>query len=304
MRFSTLIYSMGQGIKNIWRNKMFSLASIATMSACIFLFGIFFSVVMNVNYMVQSAESDVAITVFFDEGLDQASIDKVGTDIKAKSNVVKDVVYVSADEAWEAFSKEYFEGHEEYAEGFRDNDNPLANAAHYEVYVYEIENQDVLVEYIKGLEGVRSVNQLEQATSTLSTMNRVIAYGSIIIILILLGVSVFLINNTVTMGVTIRKEEIAIMKLIGATNIFVRAPFLIEGMLIGLIGASIPLTMLYFLYNRVISYMMTEFSVLTSVMTFLSVQTLYRTLLPVGLALGIGIGLLGSLVTIRKHLRV
>ncbi|MDD7740830.1 MAG: permease-like cell division protein FtsX [Fusicatenibacter sp.] len=304
MRFSTLCYSIKQGVRNIWRNKMFSLASIATMGACIFLFGIFFAIVINFNYIVKSAETDVSMTVFFDEDADQATIDEIGTEISAKKEIVKEVKYVSADETWENFAKDYFEGKEEYKEGFRPNDNPLATSAHYEVYVYEVENQDALADYIRTLDGVRDVKQMEGATATLSTMNRVIAYVSIAIILILLAVSVFLISNTVTIGISVRKEEIGIMKLIGATNLFVRAPFLIEGILIGLIGAAIPLGLLYLIYNKVISYVMTEFSVLSSFLAFMPVESVFRILLPVGLLLGMGIGLVGSLVTIRKHLRV
>ena len=126
----------------------------------------------------------------------------------------------------------------------------------------------------------------------------------IAIILILLAVSVFLISNTVTIGISVRKEEIGIMKLIGATNLFVRAPFLIEGILIGLVGAAIPLGLLYVVYNRVISYVMTEFSVLSNFMAFMPVSAVFRILLPVGLILGMGIGLVGSIFTIRKHLKV
>ena len=304
MRFSTLCYSIKQGVRNIWRNKMFSLASIATMGACIFLFGIFFAIVINFNYIVKSAETDVSMTVFFDEDADQATIDEIGTEISAKKEIVKEVKYVSADETWENFAKDYFEGKEEYKEGFRPNDNPLATSAHYEVYVYEVENQDALADYIRTLDGVRDVKQMEGATATLSTMNRVIAYVSIAIILILLAVSLFLISNTVTIGISVRKEWIGIMKLIISTNLFVRAPFLIEGILIGLIGAAIPLGLLYLIYNKVISYVMTEFSVLSSFLAFMPVESVFRILLPVGLLLGMGIGLVGSLVTIRKHLRV
>ena len=281
MRFSTLGYSIKQGVKNIWRNKMFSLASIATMGACIFLFGIFFAVVINFNYIVKNAETDVSMT-----------------------DVVKVCKYVSADETWENFAKQYFEGKEEYKDGFKPNDNPLATSAHYEVYVYQVETQDALAEYIRSLDGVREVKQAEGATTTLTTMNRVIGYVSIAIILILLAVSVFLISNTVTIGISVRKEEIGIMKLIGATNLFVRAPFLIEGILIGLVGAAIPLGLLYVVYNRVISYVMTEFSVLSNFMAFMPVSAVFRILLPVGLILGMGIGLVGSIFTIRKHLKV
>ena len=204
----------------------------------------------------------------------------------------------------ENFAKQYFEGKEEYKDGFKPNDNPLATSAHYEVYVYQVETQDALAEYIRSLDGVREVKQAEGATTTLTTMNRVIGYVSIAIILILLAVSVFLISNTVTIGISVRKEEIGIMKLIGATNLFVRAPFLIEGILIGLVGAAIPLGLLYVVYNRVISYVMTEFSVLSNFMAFMPVSAVFRILLPVGLILGMGIGLVGSIFTIRKHLKV
>ena len=304
MRFSTLGYSIKQGVKNIWRNKMFSMASIATMGACIFLFGIFFAIVINFNYIVKNAETDVSMTVFFNEDVDQATIDEIGTEIKAKTDVVKECKYVSADETWENFAKQYFEGKEEYKDGFKPNDNPLATSAHYEVYVYQVETQDALAEYIRSLDGVREVKQAEGATTTLTTMNRVIGYVSIAIILILLAVSVFLISNTVTIGISVRKEEIGIMKLIGATDFFVRAPFIVEGILIGLIGAALPLTAFYFLYKQVIQVIEEKFSVLSGILQFLPAGELYRILLPVGLILGIGIGFLGSFITIRKHLKV
>ena len=304
MRFSTLGYSIKQGVKNIWRNKMFSLASIATMGACIFLFGIFFAVVINFNYIVKNAETDVSMTVFFNEDVDQATIDEIGTEIKAKTDVVKECKYVSADETWENFAKQYFEGKEEYKDGFKPNDNPLATSAHYEVYVYQVETQDALAEYIRSLDGVREVKQAEGATTTLTTMNRVIGYVSIAIILILLAVSVFLISNTVSVGISVRKEEIGIMKYIGATDGFVRAPFVMEGMVLGIVGAAIPLVALYFLYNTAVEYVLTKFNVLTGVVAFIPVTDIYMTLLPIGLALGIGIGLIGSFLTTRKHLRV
>lgn len=284
---------------------MFTLASIATMTACIFLFGLFFSIVLNFRYIVRSVEENVGVTVMFDDGLDQASIDAIGTKISSMQGVT-DITYTSADEAWEEFSKEYFGSltdEEMYKEGFG-NDNPLAQSSSYTVYVDKIENQDAIVEQIQALDGVRAVKQLQGATTTLSTFNRLISYISIAIILILLCVAVFLISNTVAIGISIRKEEIGIMKLIGATNFFVRGPFLIEGMIIGLIGSVIPLTLLYILYNKVVEYILTKFSVLSNVIQFLNVNQVFEVLAPVGLVLGMGIGLFGSIITIRKHLKV
>lgn len=284
---------------------MFSAASIATMTACIFLFGLFFSLLINFRYIVKNAEEGVAVTVLFDDGVDQATINSIGEQIKAYKGVTK-VEYVSAEEAWDEWSKQYFgdtELESGMAEGFK-NDNPLANSSSYSVYVDKIEHQDALVKYIEGLDGVREVNQLKGATQTLSSFNTLLTYISVAIILILLCVAVFLISNTVAIGISIRKEEIGIMKLIGATNFFVRAPFLIEGMIIGLIGAIIPLVLLFVMYKKVIEYVLTKFSMLSSVVQFMSVTQVFEVLTPVALILGMGIGLFGSVITIRKHLRV
>ena len=274
-------------------------------AACIFLFGLFFSLLINFRYIVKNAEEGVAVTVLFDDGVDQATINSIGEQIKAYKGVTK-VEYVSAEEAWDEWSKQYFgdtELESEMAEGFK-NDNPLANSSSYSVYVDKIEHQDALVKYIEGLDGVREVNQLKGATQTLSSFNTLLTYISVAIILILLCVAVFLISNTVAIGISIRKEEIGIMKLIGATNFFVRAPFLIEGMIIGLIGAIIPLVLLFVMYKKVIEYVLTKFSMLSSVVQFMSVTQVFEVLTPVALILGMGIGLFGSVITIRKHLRV
>lgn len=281
---------------------MFSVASVATMAACIFLFGLFFALVINFRYIVKNAEEGVAVTVLFEADVDQAKINAIGEQIKQFEGVTE-CQYISAEEAWEGFAQDYFEGSEEFAEGFI-NDNPLANSSSYAVYVDKIEKQDALVEYIQGLDGVRAVNQLKGATQTLTTFNKLISYISIAIILILLCVAVFLISNTVAIGISIRKEEISIMKLIGATNFFVRAPFLIEGMIIGLIGSAIPLALLFVLYDKVVEYILSKFSMLTNIVQFMNIYQVFEVLIPVGLVLGMGIGLFGSIITIHKHLKV
>lgn len=302
MRISTIGYQTKQGFKNIGRNKMFSVASIATMAVCIFLFGIFFSIVTNFRYMVQKAEEGVAITVFFDEEATDAQIKKIGDELKSQNGVLK-VNFVSADEAWDSFKDEYFGDAKELADGFKD-DNPLSGSDNYEVYMSDVSKQKDVVSYAEKLDGVSKVNKSDVVAKTLTSVNRLIYYVSIVLIGILLAVSIFLISNTVTMGITVRREEIAIMKYIGAKDGFVRAPFIIEGLVIGLIGAVIPLVILYFVYDKAVAYVMTKFSLLNNIIEFLPVTTVYRTLLPVGLILGVGIGFIGSAFTIRKHLRV
>ena len=302
MRISTVGYSMKQGVKNIGRNKMFSIASIATMAACIFLFGLFYSIVINFNYIVEKAEEGVAITVFFEEDATKSQKDKIGDELKTADGVLE-VNYISADEAWDKFKGDYFGESGDLAEGFK-SDNPLANSDNYEVYMEDVSKQKDVVAFEEGLEGVRKVNKSDVVAKTLTSVNKLVGYVSVAIIAILLAVSIFLISNTVTMGITVRREEIAIMKYIGAKDGFVRAPFVIEGLIIGAVGAVIPLVMLYFMYDKAISYIMTRFSLLNNIVDFLPVATVYKTLLPVGIILGVGIGFLGSFFTIRKHLKV
>jgi cell division transport system permease protein len=301
MKINTFFYSIQQGLKNIGRNRMFSIASMATMAACIFMFGIFYILVANVNNMVASAEENVAITVFFDEELGEDRIKEIGEDISKRSEV-KNTIYVSAEEAWEEFKEIYFEGNEELAAGFKDN--PLANSANYEVYLKDVSKQTSLVKYLETIEGVREVKQSQSVAETLTEFNKILSIISGGIIFILLCVAIFLINNTVAVGISVRKEEIAIMKLIGATDFLVRFPFIVEGVVIGLIGSAVPLILLFVIYDKIIIYVVEKFQLMGSLLQFLPPKELFQTLTPVALALGVGIGLIGSMWTIRKHLKV
>lgn len=195
MRISTLGYVGKQGVKNIGRNKMFSIASIATMSACIFLFGLFFSIVLNLQHFVKTAEEGVAITVFFDEDATESQIEEIGKELRSRDDVLK-VEYVSEDDAWNSFKEEYFGDNPELADGFKD-DNPLAGSSSYAVYMKPQEDKDSnmiskskslsatqkeLVKFAEGLDGVRKVNKSDVVANTLSSVNVLVGYVSIAII--------------------------------------------------------------------------------------------------------------------------
>ena len=300
MRINTFFYTFKQGIRSIFKNKWYSLASVATIGACLFLFGVFFAILVNIQNIVKNAQEGVSVTVFFDEGLEDARIKEIGNLINSRTEVVSEKTkFVSADEAWASFKTEYLG---EYADGF--TENPLANSANYEIYLNDISKQDALVEYLQGLEGVRRVNYSQVTASTLTGFNGMLTYVSAAIILILLAVSLFLISNTVTIGISVRKEEISIMKYIGATDFFVRAPFVFEGIVIGAVGASVPLLIIYAIYNNVLNLLTTKFPALTGFLNFVSVGEVFRVLAPVSLIIGVGIGFFGSFSTVRKHLRV
>ena len=298
MRINTLFYCLWQGIKNTFKNKWFTLASVATISACLFLFSLFYAILTNFQHMVKTAEEGVSVTVFFDEGISEERIAQIGNEISQRSEV-DHINYISADEAWNSFKDEYLG---EYADGF--TENPLADSANYEIYIKDVSMQANLVSYLEGVEGIRMVNQSEITANTLDGINRLVGYVAIGIIVLLLFVSVFLIGNTVTIGISVRKEEINIMKYIGATDFFVRFPFVIEGMIIGLIGSVVPLGVVYLIYNNVIGFVLNKFTVLSSILQFLPVQEVFHVLLPISLVIGVGIGFVGSFITVRKHIRV
>ena len=311
MKISTLLYTIKQGFVNIFRNKWYSLASIATISACLFLFGLFYSIVANFQNILKTAEEGVSVTVFFHSEWDgceshiegqipsEQQIEEIGQEI-AKRAEVSDVQFKSADETWATFGPDYFG--EDYAEGFPEN--PLAGEDSYEIFLSDVSMQDALVTWLQSIPQVRKVNYSEMTANTLSGLNLLIAYVSMGIIVILLAVSIFLISNTVAIGISVRSEEINIMKYIGATDFFVRAPFVLEGMLIGLIGAAVPLGLIYSLYNYALNYIVERFLVLSGFLNFLSVDEVFHFLIPVSLGVGVGIGFLGSISTVRKHLHV
>lgn len=299
MRISTLIYTCKQGIKNIFRNKVFSLATIATIASCIFLFGLFYCIVVNVQYSVKAAQSGVAVTVFFDEGISDEAIQQIGTQIQSRAEV-SHIEFVSSDAAWESFKDDYLG---EYADGY-EGDNPLDGSENYEIYLNDVSKQPQLVSWLQTVPGIREVNRSDMTAEILTNVNTLISYVSLVIIVVLLLVSVFLISNTVAMGIQVRREEISIMRLIGAKDFVVRSPFVIEGIFIGLVGASLPLVAIYYLYKLMMDYVNANFAVLSDMLKFMSVEELFGQLIPISLILGVGIGFLGSWITVRKHLKV
>ena len=302
MRLSTFTYCLKEGMKNIGRNIWFSLASTAIISACIFLFCMFFALVANVQYMVKNAETTVGITVFFDENMAEADILAIGKEIAARKEI-KETKYISAEEAWETFHKEYLKDAEELAEGFAD-DNPLAGSASYEIYLKDIADQDVIVSYLNTIAGIRKINYSNDTASGLSTFNKMLGLISAVIIAILLAVAVFLISNTISTAAAFRKDENKIMRLIGATNFMIRAPFVVEGIIIGFAGAAIPLVSVYFLYRSAVEYMIEKFHIISNIIEFIPIDTIFPYMIAVAVALGVGIGFVGSFFTIRKTLKV
>ena len=303
MKINTLGYSIKQGLKNIRRNLLFSLASTGTIIACLFLLGIFYALVLNMSSEVQDIENSLTISVFFDERIDELQIQEIGNQILAIKNV-DTMNYVSADVAWDHYIQDVYGGDYDYVNAVFGDDNPLANSSSYEITLKNLGKQEDTVATIGAISGVRKINSSNETAKSLDSMSKLISYASLSIIIILLLVSLFLISNTITIGISVRKEEIAIMKLIGAKDMFVRAPFLIEGMIIGLVGAVVPIAIIYFMYDGLTKYLSEHFLVVQNMITFVPANQIFKGLVPLCLLIGVGVGFFGSLITTHKHLKV
>ncbi len=297
INIGTIQHGFKQGAKNLKRNGKFSIASICTMAACLFLVGLFYFILTNLEYNITLKESDIGITVLFDEGTSEDRIKAIGNKIKENIADIDTMKYCSAEEAWENFQKKL---KPEMVKTFGE-DNPLKDSAYYFITMKTIDKQDSAISYIETIDGVRSVQHSDKVADVFGSFNKFIGIFSGGIIVILLLISIFLINITVSMGITVRREEISIMKLIGATDFFIRGPFIIEGILLGFFGACIPLIALFVLYDRIMNFVDGKFSALS--LQFLSLGRIYMGLVPICISIGVGIGLIGSYLTVRKHLR-
>ncbi|MCH5268716.1 MAG: ABC transporter permease [Lachnospiraceae bacterium] len=297
----TIGYGFKQGFKSIVQNKIFSLVAIGTIAICLFLLGLFYALLTNFQHMMYNVESSVGLTVFFDEGIEPTTLDELGEKIRAFDGV-EQVHYVSPEEAWKRFQEDMYQGTEDLRDTFGD-ENPLQDSASFEVTLTRVSKQKEVTKKIKSLEGIRKVNGSSSVAKSLNSANMLVAYISATIIVLLLLVSVFLINNAVATGIRVRKDEIAIIKMIGATNGFIRAPFLVEGVVIGITGAIIPIVVLWVLYDRVIDFVVAHFSALSQWLTFVDQSEEFTMLIPMSLIVGVGIGFVGSVLSVRKHLR-
>ncbi len=302
MSFKALGYSIKQGFINIKRNKMFSLASVGTMIACLFMLGVFLGILINFNHMVRSAESTVTISVFFNSETTPEQIADIGKNIKARPEV-DSVEYRTAEEAWKIFSEEYYSGDKDLLASFGD-DNPLGDSDSYLVTLKNMKDQEELTKYLNNITGVRAVNSPQSTMESINKLNGIISVTSIALIVILFLVSIFLISNTVVVAISVRREEIAIMRYIGASDGFISGPFIVEGVIIGTMGAIVPVGLLYGLYYILLRFVEEDLSGMASWLRLMSPNQVFMYLAPVCIVLGIGIGLIGSVHTVRKHLKV
>ena len=188
MRISTIKYTAEQGLRNIAKNKMFSIASVTTMVVCIFLFGVFYSLIANAQDIMRNVEGSLPVVVFFEEDTTEKEKDNIKASLEQRADVLE-VKYVSGEEGWESFKEAYFGQYEDLSTGFEEN--PLAKSDNFEVYMNDVEAQDEIVKFASELKGVRKVNASAKAAEMLKGFSLLVATISTVVIALLLTVAIF-----------------------------------------------------------------------------------------------------------------
>ncbi|MBP3200464.1 MAG: permease-like cell division protein FtsX [Lachnospiraceae bacterium] len=297
-----LSYVFKTGFKNLGNRKLFSFASIGTIASSVLIFCIFFVLATNIRGIIKKVETTVGIQVFFNSNLSEEEIQNLANE-KFITDYVKSIKFKSSNEAWEKFKVEYFDNRPELAKAFED-DNPLASSASYEILLNDITKQIEYVNYLKSIDGVRQVNYSSVLIETLTSLNVGISTFSFILIGLLIIIAMILISNTITLASQFRKKENEIMKLIGATNFMIRAPFVIEGFFIGLFGAIIPISIVLGLYNYLMDMLIKNASFLRNVFTPVDIKIIAVPMCLISIGTSCFICMFVSFLTIRKHLKI
>ena len=297
MRFSYLI---AEGFRNVLKNKKSTGASLMIMCATMMIFGLFFLIGENVNYMVKEIESEQGMQVFMVKDATEEQITKLGEEIKALDSVAK-VTFVSKEEAYNIVKERYGE-YGRFLEGYDVEHNPFKVS--YVVTLTDLSKSDEVKTQIDKLENVNNIEMRDKTINALVGIANGIRWVSGGILILLVVISVFIIANTIKLTVHARRKEISIMKYVGATNGFIRWPFIVEGIIIGIVSAMISILILGVAYNFIIDKIM-ESSITTMInITLLPFSEIFTLVIVVYLTLGIGIGCLGSVISMRKYLEV
>jgi cell division transport system permease protein len=298
MKIRTTKYLVAQGFGGIWKNRLMSLASIGTIAACLLIVGIAYSIAANVDYMMKGLEQTLGITVYVDEQMEEMEIEQLEATLNKIAHV-QQVQYVSRDEALKRLKEDIGENIG-ILEGL-ENDNPLP--ASFEITLEDAKYQEDVIKELNKIQRIE-VKYFKDEAAILVGINNMIRIVSLILISILALIGIMLMANTIKLTVYIRKQEINIMKYIGATDWFIRWPFVMEGILIGLIGAMIPLLLIWFSYNFIIQLLYEKYAIIQNLFKFLGTQEIFAVLFPVSIFIGVGIGIIGSGISIRRYLKV
>lgn len=300
MRPSTIRYFLKEGFSGLKKNLLMTVASIIAVAACISIMSFSYCVVSNLQYMLDQMEDSIGISVFLKGDLTSEDIENMKTTISGLDHVTN-VTYISPADALDQL-KDQWGADEDIFIGLDDTNNPLSHS--FQVELDQIESQDAVLAELQKVEGVDKVEYGQSLSEMLMSVSNVFQVAGILVMLVLGVISVMIIINTIRISVMNRRVEINIMKYVGATDWFIRWPFIIEGIIIGLIGAVLPMLVGMPMYGKTVSLFYNHIPFVENFVRFRVVGDVFSFVLPAALIFGILLGVVGSVTSIRKHLQV
>lgn len=297
MKMSSIKYYFVDALKSLKRNMTISTASMATVAATLFIMGVFLLTMLNVSKGVSSVESKVEIKVFLKEDITLTDQRDIETKLK-NSEGVREVIYESKSEALKKFTEQLSEKDRSLLSGYDNVNNPLPSS--FIVRMDKPERAQIIADSLQGMKGIESIGNDKELIENIIAISKAIRWIGLAIFAMLVGVSLFLIVNTIKLTVFSRRREIGIMKFVGATDWFIRWPFIIEGIILGIIGGLIANIILYYSYK----FTFIEVTEALMVIKLVSPEYVLTTILWQFIAAGAAIGALGSSIALRKFLTV
>ena len=297
MRFNVLNYLIGEGIRNLFKNKKSTMSALMIMCATMLIFGLFFVIGENLNAFVENVADAQEIRVIIDNDATESEIEEVGSEILAIDGV-KSAEFVSKDEALE-YMKDMLG--DELIEGYSERN--IFSVA-YNVTLTDLKLNDEVQDNINQIPHVKKIVSSNQTISQIISLAKGVRVVTAGILALLIVISVSIIANTIKLTVHARRKEISIMKYVGATNSFIRWPFLVEGIIIGVVAGLLSVGIIFAAYTGVANQLANTSFLQMANWTLLNFSDMFNLILLVYLGLGIGIGVLGSSISMRKYLEV
>lgn len=300
MKYNVVSYLIGEGFRNIFKNKKSTITALTTMCLCMLVFGIFFIIGQNINNIMNTIEDAQGMKVYFKSTTEEERIKEIGIALE-KIDGINKIQYESKED-----------GLNQIKESFKDNASALDGVefknmeAAYKITLSDLSRNEAIQNEIKTIVGndLSDITSSNEEIAILMSIGKAIRIFTFILLLILITISLVIIGNTIKLTVHARRKEISIMKYVGATNSFIRWPFIVEGIIIGIAAALVTILIVGLIYNSMLPKLLESNVVKTLEITFVTFGEMFNAIIIVYLALGIGIGTLGSIMSMKKYLEV
>ena len=300
MKYNVVSYLIGEGFRNVFKNKKSTISALTIMCLCMLVFGIFFIIGENVNNIMNTVEEAQGLQVYFKVGTSDETMKNVGDELKKVEGINK-VEFVSKEDGFSEM-KEILGNDSKAFEGMESEFMPDS----YRVTLSDLELNGQVQDKIKDIVGsnLDEIKSSNEVIATIMGIAKGVRIFTLALLIILVFISTVIISNTIKLTVHARRKEISIMKYVGATNSFIRSPFIVEGIIIGIIAALIAIAIVGMIYNAIIPSMLESEVVKKLEISFVTFSNMFNLLIIVYLVLGIGIGTIGSSISMRKYLEV